>query len=298
MKKFWVIFSLVMANVFWGCTFVAYKIANVSLEPLSIVFIRLLISIPFLFLFAWLTGRMMKIRREDYKLLILLAIAEPLVYFIGEAFGLSLVSSTLGAIIISTIPLFMPIAAYLFLRERLSLTNIIGLGVSFAGVIMVVLASDGKFSGNLKGILLMFLAVLAAVAYTILAKKLIHRYNGFIITAWQSTLGAIMFLPLFLIFEVDRIDIASITPDSFWSVLYLAIFGSGLCFILFTYGLRELGASKANVFANLIPVVAAIVSFFLLKEAMPLVKILGIVVVLAGLFLTQMSSFKRVKGSK
>jgi drug/metabolite transporter (DMT)-like permease len=298
LKKFWVIFSLLMANVFWGCTFVAFKIANVSLEPLAIIFIRLLISIPFLFLFAWLTGRMMKIRREDYKLLILLAIAEPLVYFIGEAFGLSLVSSTLGAIIISTIPLFMPIAAYFFLKERLSLTNVIGLIVSFGGVIMVVLASDGRFSGNMKGILLMFLAVLSAVAYTILAKKLIHRYNGIIITAWQSTLGAIMFLPLFLIFEVDRIDIASITPDSFWSVLYLAIFGSGLCFILFTYGLRELGASKANVFANLIPVVTAIVSFFLLKEAMPLIKVLGIVVVLTGLFLTQLSSFKRVKGSK
>ncbi len=287
-----------MANVFWGCTFVAYKIANISLEPLAIVFIRLMISIPFLFLFAWLSGRMMKIRKEDFKLIILLAIAEPFVYFIGEAFGLSLVSSTMGAIIISTIPLFMPIAAYLFLRERLSLTNIIGLIISFGGVIMVVLASEGKFSGNIKGILLMFFAVLSAVAYTIFAKKLIHRYNGIIITAWQSTLGAIMFLPLFLIFEVDRIDITSISPDSFWSVLYLAIFGSGLCFILFTYGLRELGASKANVFANLIPVVTAILSFFLLKEAMPLVKILGIVVVLVGLFLTQMSSFKRANRSK
>jgi len=287
-----------MANVFWGCTFVAYKVANTSLEPLSIIFIRLLISIPFLFIFAWLSGRLMKIRREDYKLILLLSVAEPLVYFFGEAFGLSMVSSTLGAIIISTIPLFMPVAAYLFLRERLSLTNIIGLIVSFGGVIMVILASEGKFSGNLKGILLMFLAVLSAVAYTILAKKLIHRYNGIIITAWQSTLGMVMFLPFFLIFEAKDLDLVSVTPDSFWSVLYLAIFGSGMCFILFTYGLRELGASKANVFANLIPVVTAIVSFFLLKEAMPLFKILGIVVVLTGLFLTQVSTFKRKNASK
>lgn len=298
MKKFWVIFSLIMANVFWGCTFVAFKVANVTLEPFAIIFIRLLISVPFLFLFAWLTGRMMRIRRKDFKLMILLAVSEPLVYFFGEAFGLSLVSSTLGAIIISTIPLFMPFAAYFFLRERLSLTNIVGLIISFAGVIMVVLASEGKFSGNLKGILLLFLAVLSAVAYTILAKKLIHRYNGIIITAWQSTLGMIMFLPFFLIFEVNRLDIAAISPESIWSVLYLAIFGSGICFILFTYGLRELGASKANVFANLIPVVTAIVSYFLLKEAMPLVKILGIIVVLAGLFLTQMKSFKRANSSK
>lgn len=298
MKKFWVFFSVILAMVFWGITFVAFKFANESLEPIAIVFIRLIISIPFLFGFAWLAGRMMKIQREDYKWFLLLAIAEPFVYFIGEAFGLSMVSSTLGAILISTIPLFVPIAAYIFLKERLSLTNIIGLFVSFGGVIMVVLASDGKFSGNLKGILLMFIAVLAAVAYTILAKKLVHKYNGIIITAWQSTLGAIMFLPFFLIFEVNRIDIGSILPGSILAVLFLGIFGSGICFILFTVGIRELGATKANVFANLVPVVTAIVAFFLLKESMPVMKIFGVLIVLVGLLLSQLTSFKPSNGSK
>ena len=275
--------------VFWGITFVAFKFANLSFEPIAIVFIRLVISVPFLFGFALISKRMMKVKREDYKWFLLLAVFEPFIYFLGEAFGLSLVSSTLGAIIISTIPLFVPIAAFMVFKERLSLTNIIGLVVSFAGVILVVMASDGQFSGNLKGILLMFLAVLAAVGYTILAKKLVHDYNGIIITAWQSTLGAILFLPLFLIFEIRRLDFSAMQPESFWAVMYLGIFGSGVCFILFTTGIRELGAAKANVFANLVPVVTAVLSFFLLKEAMPVIKILGIVVVLAGLLLSQLS---------
>lgn len=287
-----------MAMVFWGITFVAFKFANESLEPIAIVFIRLIISIPFLFGFALLTRRMMKIRREDFKWFILLAITEPFVYFLGEAFGLSMVSSTVGAIIISTIPLFVPIAAYFMLKENISLTNIIGLIVSFGGVMMVVMATEGKFSGNVKGILLMFLAVIAAVFYTILAKKLVHNYNGIIITAWQSTLGAIMFLPLFLIFEVNRLDLSAVSSESFWAVLYLGIFGSGLCFILFTVGIRELGATKANVYANLVPVVTAIVSFFLLKEAMPAIKVIGIGIVLLGLLLSQLTTFKLKKGTK
>ncbi len=284
--------------VFWGITFVAFKFANESLEPIAIVFIRLAISIPFLFGFALLTGRMMKIRKEDFLWFILLAFAEPFIYFLGEAFGLSMVSSTMAAVIIATIPLFVPIAAYLLLKERLSLTNIIGLIVSFAGVITVVMASEGKFNGNFKGILLMFLAVLAAVGYTIIVKKLVHSYNGIIITAWQSTIGALMFLPLFLIFEIDGLELRSISQESFWAVLYLGIFGSGICFILFTTGIRELGASKANVFANLVPVVTAIVSFFLLKEAMPAMKIAGILIVLTGLLLSQLTSFKLKNGSK
>ena len=70
------------------------------------------------------------------------------------------------------------------------------------------------------------------------------------------------------------------------------VFGSGICFILITIGIRELGAARANIFGNLIPVVTAIVSFFLLKEAMPFVKILGIFIVILGLLLSQSSSLR------
>ena len=296
MSRFWVILSVTLAMVFWGITFVAFKFANESFDPIAIVFIRLIISIPFLFGFAWLSRRMMKIRRGDFKWFLLLAIFEPFIYFLGEAFGLSMVSSTLGSIIIATIPLFVPIAAYLIFREILSVTNIIGLIISFGGVIMVVMATEGKLTGNLNGILLMFVAVISAVGYTLMAKKLVADYNGIIITAWQSTLGAIMFLPLFLIFEVRTLDFSVVTRDSFYALLYLGIFGSGVCFILFTTAIRELGASRANVFANLVPVVTAILAYFMLDEAMPALKISGIFVVLGGLLLTQLTSIKANNG--
>ena len=81
-------------------------------------------------------------------------------------------------------------------------------------------------------------------------------------------------------------------------MLYLGVFGSGICFILLTIGIRELGAAKANVFGNMIPVVTAIVSFFLLKEAMPFIKIVGIFVVIAGLLMSQVSRLGDKKSIK
>lgn len=290
MKKFWVIFSVVLANVFWGITFVIFKYANESFDPIAIIFTRLLISIPFLFAFAFLTGRMMRFRKGDFKWFLLMSLFEPFIYFFGESFGLSMVSSTVAAIIISTIPLFVPIVAFFILNERLSVTNIIGLFISFAGVIMVVMASEGRLAGNIRGIMLMFLAVFGAVGYTIIAKRLLEHYNGIFITAWQSTLGFLFITPIFLTLELPTIDFAAVKTSSIWALLYLGVFGSGICFILFTTGIRELGASKANVYANLVPVVAAIVSFFVLKEAMPAMKIIGIMVVLSGLLLSQRSS--------
>ena len=102
-----------------------------------------------------------------------------------------------------------------------------------------------------------------------------------------------MFLPIFLIWDFKDLMNTVPTTNSIYAVLYLAIFGSSVTFIIFTRAVRELGAAKANIFANLIPVFTAIASFFLLKEEMPLLKILGIAIVLIGLVLSQLKSKKR-----
>jgi drug/metabolite transporter (DMT)-like permease len=170
--------------------------------------------------------------------------------------------------------------------------NRIGLVISFAGVLMVVLARSDGISASPKGILLMFVAVISATGYTMLVKKLASDYNPITITAYQSLYGLIMFIPLFLAIELPVIDFGRATTHSLLALIYLGVFGSGICFILLTIGVRELGAAKANVFGNLIPVVAALLSFFLLKEAMPVLKIMGILVAIAGLLMSQISGLR------
>jgi len=282
--------SVVLAMIFWGFTFVLFKVANESFRPVSIVFLRLFVSIFFLFGFAILLKRLKKIRRKDQPWFILMALFEPFFYFLGEANGLTMVSATVGAVIISTIPLFVPIATYYLFRERLSPLNILGMAISFGGVLMVILKKGGGFSADPLGILLMFAAVISAVGYTLVVRKLIGDYNPITLTAYQSFYGLLMFTPLFLIRELPLLNLSSAPVSSLLSVIYLGVVGSGLCFILLTIGIREFGAAKANIFANIVPVVAAIVSFFLLKEAMPLIKVLGIAVTIGGLFLSQLST--------
>ena len=231
----------------------------------------------------------MRIKKRDQKWFLLMALFEPFFYFLGEAFGLTLVTATVGAVIISTIPLFVPFASYLIFREKLTLMNQIGLVISFAGVLMVVMAKSGGLSAQPKGVLLMFVAVFSAVAYTMVVKKLADDYNPITITAFQSFYGLIMFIPLFVIVELPDLDIRAASAESLWAVTYLGVFGSGICFILLTIGIRELGAAKANVFGNLIPVVTAIVAYLLLKESMTAMKIGGIFVVIVGLLMSQIS---------
>ncbi|MEN8157513.1 MAG: DMT family transporter [Bacteroidota bacterium] len=291
--------SVIFAMIFWGFAFVLYKIAFESFRPVTVVFLRLFVSIFFLFGFALLLGRLGKIRRKDQKWFLLMALFEPFFYFLGEANGMTLVTPTVGAVIIATIPLIVPFAAYYLFGEKLTRLNHIGLVISFAGVLMVILNRSEGFSADPKGTLLMFFAVLAAVGYTMVVRRLVSDYNPITITAYQSLYGLIMFLPMFLFIEVPRLDLASVTTPALLSVLYLGVFGSGICFILLTIGIRELGAARANIFANIIPVVAAVVSFLLLKEPMPLMKIAGILVVIGGLLLTQIGGINwKLPGKK
>lgn len=282
--------SVILANFFWGLTFVLFKVANESFRPVSMAFLRLFISIFFLFGFALLMKRLGRIKRKDQKWFILMALFEPFFYFLGEANGLTMVSSTVGAVIISTIPLIVPFGAWYFFKEKLTWMNHIGLVISFTGVLMVIMNKSNGSSSDPLGILLMFVAVFSAVGYTLLVKRLLDDYNPITVTAYQSLYGLIMFLPLFIFRELPLIEWSTVTTKSLLALLYLGVFGSGICFILLTLGIRELGAARANIFANLIPVVTAIVSFFLLKEAMPPIKIAGIGVVIGGLLMTQVSS--------
>ena len=289
--------SVILANFFWGLAFVLFKVANESFRPISIAFLRLLISIFFLFGFALLLKRLGRIKRKDQKWFLLMALFEPFFYFLGEANGLTMVSATVGAVVISTIPLIIPFGAYYLYKEKLTRMNHIGLVISFTGVLMVVLNKSSGSASDPLGILLMFVAVLSAVGYTLLVKRLLDDYNPITITAYQSLYGLLMFLPIFLFRELPLIDWNAVTTSSLLALLYLGIFGSGVCFILLTIGIRELGAARSNIFANLIPVVTAIVSFFLLKEAMPLIKIAGILVVIGGLLLTQIGTINWRKPS-
>ena len=284
--------SVIMAMVFWGFSFVAFKFANQSFRPITIVFFRLAVSIFFLFGFALAFKRLNRIKRKDQKWFLLLALVEPFIYFLGEAYGLTMVTATVGAVIISTIPLIVPFAAYYLFKEKLTPMNYLGLLISFGGVLLVVLTRSGGIVADWKGILLMFVAVLSAVSYTMIVKILAEDYTPITITAYQSFYGLIMFIPLFLVMEIPHLDFSIVTTHSLLAVGFLGVFGSGICFILITIGIRELGAARANIFGNLIPVVTAIVSYFLLKEAMPIVKILGICIVILGLLLSQISSLR------
>jgi drug/metabolite transporter (DMT)-like permease len=279
--------ALVFSMIFWSFSFVWFKIANRDYDPITIVFIRLAVASLFLSTFLWLTKGYTKIAPSDRKYFLLLAIFEPFLYFLGESFGLTYVSSTVGSVIISTIPVFAVLFAWIFYRERLRYINYAGVILSFIGVMIFITNSSGSIAMSLKGLTLMLLAVGAAVGYNMMLHRLASKYNPIYIVNVQNVIGLILFLPLFLIFDLHKLTSTGIVAESFTSIILLAVFASSGAFALFAYSVRHLGISRANVFSNLRPLFTALFAFLMVGEKITLRNIAGMAVVIAGLFLSQ-----------
>jgi drug/metabolite transporter (DMT)-like permease len=263
-------------------------VANKTFHPMTIVFVRLLFSVILMTIFLIATKNYMKIKKTDLKLFLMLALFEPFFYFLGESFGLTYVSATVCSVLISTIPVFATIGAWLIFREKLKAINYAGIIISFIGVLVFILNTDGTISFSIKGLGLLTLAVLSAVGYNLTLSRLVGTYTPVYIVNVQNIIGAVLFLPLFLIFDLKHFINTHFTFNMFKPIIELSIFASCGAFILFAYSVRNMGITRANVFSNCIPVFTALFSFILMGDKLTFQNVIGMAIVISGLFMSQM----------
>jgi drug/metabolite transporter (DMT)-like permease len=288
--------AVILSMVCFALSFVWFKVANVSYGPLTIVLFRLVISSLLLYPFIKLSKRLVLPGKKDLKFLLLLALFEPFLYFMGESYGLQYMSSTVGAVLIATIPVVTPFATYLFYKEKITFRNFAGIVISFLGVTIVVYEIGTGLTAAPIGIILQFMAVLAAVGYSIVLYKISSKMNNLSIILFQNVFGALYFLPFWFFIERERFLNTSFDREGFVSIIYLAIFASTLAFIFYTYSIRHLGITKTSMFTNTIPVFTALFAWMILGDHITVQKMAGIAVVIGGLFLAQLKWKKRYKG--
>lgn len=282
-----VYFYPLAAMLFWGFSFIWSSVLLRSYSPVTVIFARLIISALFLFALAWLTGRPVRIERHDRLLLLLSALFNPFLYFLGENYGLKFSSPTIAAVIVATIPVFSPVVGFLAFRERLTALNLAGIGISFGGVLMILLGPDLSLAADPVGVVCLFGAVAAALAYSATLRKLTDRYAPLTLVAWQNLIGIFLFMPLFLAFDLPEAFSVPLTTEILTALLFLSVLASSLAFVFFAQSVKLLGMSKSNIFSNLIPVFTATFSFFLLGEPFTLKKLAGMILVIGGVYLSE-----------
>lgn len=280
-------FLLVLAMFFWGLSFIWIKVVYEVYKPFTLVFLRLSISAILLFLLGIFTKTNDKIKFKDLKYLILLAFFDPFLYFIGESFGLQFVSATVASIIIATIPVFTPFFTYFILKEKLTILGIIGLIVSFIGVLILTVDKNIHFKYSPKGLFLMFFAVFSSIGYIITAKKISFKFRPLTVVKYQNLISSIYFLPFFLIFEFKNFTL--IKPDFriFINLLALSFLPSTLSFIFYNISIKNIKVNEINILSNTIPVFTAISAYLVLHEKFGADKLLGMSFIITGIIISQ-----------
>lgn len=278
---------LVLACLLWAASFVAIKAAVGVYDPVAVNFGRLAIA-SLLFLGMLPRLRRQVVRRADLPWLVGMALFEPCLYGVFEAWGLTLTTASQAGMVASVLPLLVAASAGLLLGERLPVRAWKGMACALAGVVWLSLAGRPTEAAPdpALGNFLEFLAMCSATGYVLLVRRLSARYSPLFLTAVQAWVGAAFFAPAFC-WKLAATGGLPWDPAAFLAVVYLGAGASLGAYALYNAGVAALGAAQATVFINLIPVMALGLGMLLLGETLTGQQWLASAVILAGVWLSR-----------
>lgn len=309
MKKIIPYLSVVTAMLIWAGAGIAVKEALVVFSPLTLIVLRftlavlLMLCIGLVFRKNEVVG-LQKVDRKDLPLFLLGGLFQPFLYFIFETYTYqSFASPTIAEALLSTQPVMAPLFALVFLRERVTRNNIIGIVLSTVGMLMLLLVGANDFAlGSSWGVLLAILTVSMSVSYSVILRKIPAKYSPLSIVFYVQSFALLLF---YLVWGGEALYSGGValcnngvewcsSGVEWWrscaAVVYLAVLASVAAFVLFCYTVREIGVTRANVFNNVRPVFTAILMWLIFDEVLPVWKLVGIVVIIVGLFVSQRRS--------
>lgn len=280
---------LVLTILFWAGNFNLARAIHADVPPLGLSFWRWAVAALLLLPFAWNSMRAaLPLAREHWRLVLALAVLgiagfNSLVYV-----GLQTTTATNGVLLQSVTPITMILLAGLVLHEKSTLAQWAGIGVSLVGVLVIITKADWQVLQQLafnRGDMWIVLATLDWSLYTVLLRKLPQGLRGTPILGFSITLGALAILPLY-VYESVTFQTMPVTAVSVASIAYVAVFPSLLSYMFWNHATQKLGVNRTGQFSHLMPVFGILLATLLLGERLQLYHALGMLLVAAGLVLT------------
>ena len=216
-------------------------------------------------------------------------------YYLLENIALTYTLASNVGVIISIAPFFTAILGWMFLGgERPRFRFFAGFLLAMAGISLISFGNEAALSLNPTGDLLAVAAAVIWAVYSTLTKKISALGHGTV----QSTRRTFFYGILFMVPALAFMDFY-VTPDQFTdmknilNLLFLGLGASALCFVTWNTGVKILGPVKTSVYIYMVPVITTLTSALILKEPVTIPAALGIIMTLAGLFLSEQKTTKK-----
>lgn len=283
----WPVYAkLVGVAVIWGGTFIAGRIAAPEMGASPAAFWRYVVACAALLVAAFAMERgLARLNGRQWLGVILLGATGVAAYNLFFMLGLRVVPAGRASLIVALNPAAVLAGAALFFHEPLSRHKLAGMALALAGAAVVIGHGNplALLAGGLgHGEALIFGCVVSWAAFTLIAKRLMTGLSPLAITTYASLTGTAI---LAVAVVVEGVPILPHASASAWlAIAFLGVLGTGVAFVWYNDGVRKLGAARASVFINLVPVAAVALAWLILGERVDLSMVAGGALVIAGVY--------------
>jgi len=287
-------FLMLCLITFWGSSFVVVKeVLKEGLTPVSIATFRFLVA-GALFLVALFLNRVRQpryrllVEKKDVKTLVLLALSGITLFFMVQYTGISMAGASIASILVCLLaPVLITVFSAWLFRERLKRRQVAGIVGAVLGTFTIVAGDVFSFQGNsafLQGSLLLLLTPLMWTGYSLLGKKMMEKYDPFLVVAYVSILGGLLLVPFFLAENSFHL-ITAVSLQGWLFILFLALTCSLLGYYIWFYVMKQVKAAVASSFLFGEPLVTALFATTFVGEQITFSVVAGGLLVFVGVVL-------------
>ncbi len=266
----------------WASAFPSAKIAVQFCPPFFFLFLRFFLAGLFSVLLGTYLGQKLKFDRSSIFWIIVFGLIQNGLYLGLIFLALTKIDSNISVIIASILPLMVAFFSWILFKSKIGLLGLFGLIVGLVGVLLIMLQRVER-EYEMLGITLCLLGLLATTFSTLIITKInINKGNILIVVGLQMLAGSVILLPLSYFFEVWSI---SFNLSFLFTFLYIAAFPGIIAPVIWFYLQKEIGAVKYSSFHFLVPFFGIGISYFLLGETLTFSDMIGVMVIILGLYL-------------
>jgi len=270
----------------WAANFTVAKIGTEQLDPLFIAGVRVLATAAVYFLMLPAPER--RIRREDFRTILPLSITGIAINHVCFAVGIQVTTPSHSAVIHALIPVFVSIAAWFMIRERLSGIGILGMLLAVAGALVVVLgASREEMRKSLWGDLLTTVGITAFTFYTVFGRKAIDRMGSLRVVALGFLFAVPLMAPL-TAWGALRTDWSRVTGVGWAALAYMFVGANLIAYRCHIHALTRLKAGQVAAFTTLQPAIGISIAVAAGRDALTGALVAGALLALGGVVLVQL----------
>ena len=278
---------LLGAFVCWGSLYVVSKVALRTIPPVTVLALRYLVAIPALFLILKLRGALRPLKREHLLTVAAIGLLGYFLSFCLQMLGINRLTGSVSSLLGAMNPIFIPILAAIFLKERLTKEKVGCVLLSMVGVVMII---GIRGTVDVLGAALMLMSVFLWSSTSIIIRRLAGQYDAMQI-AMMAMIVALPFTGAWAAAELQT-NACVLSLTAVLSVLYMGLVGTAAAHSLWNYSLSRMDASFCSMFYPLQPLVSSVLGVLLLGEKITANFLLGGAIICCGIVMTVRSGKK------